>query len=302
MKKPDDCSLAPNQLEVLRKHARKLLEAAGALGTCPTPLSDIMSAARVEVADEEVLSESFLRRLRREAGDALRRAIGKVIGVVHIAAGIIYIDRTIHPAKLPFIKLHETAHAYLPWQAKAYAVTEESKASLDPFVADEFERQANVFAVEVMFQLDKFTKEAYQHELDILVPVKLSKNYGSSIYMAIRRYVAQHHLCCAVLVLDPPVVQAQIGFAANLRRVICSESFRLQFGNSNWPEAFTPGDTIGSMIPIGKRRMSGKIQFALTDDNGMQHECFAEAFTNGHQVFVLIHAVSALTRVSVALL
>jgi hypothetical protein len=33
----------------------------------------------------------------------------------------------------------------------------------------------------------------------------------------------------------------------------------------------------------------------LNDRNGVRHDCIAESFSTGHQVFVLIHAVKALT-------
>ena len=42
--------------------------------------------------------------------------------------------------------------------------------------------------------------------------------------------------------------------------------------------------------------MSGKRQIALVDRNGLRHECIAESFTQSYQVFVLIHAVSTLTK------
>jgi hypothetical protein len=35
------------------------------------------------------------------------------------------------------------------------------------------------------------------------------------------------------------------------------------------------------------------------DRNGVRHECIAEAFTQKHQVFILIHAVKTLTATHV---
>ena len=46
----------------------------------------------------------------------------------------------------------------MPWQKDLYAVIEDSKNSLDPALADLFDREANVFASEVLFQLDGFQK------------------------------------------------------------------------------------------------------------------------------------------------
>jgi hypothetical protein len=52
---------------------------------------------------------------------------------------------------------------------------------------------------------------------------------------------------------------------------------------------------IGRLVPINGHRMSRKRQLGLTDDNGNLHDCVAESFTTGQQVFVLIHVVKALT-------
>lgn len=63
-----------------------------------------------------------------------------------------------------------------------------------------------------------------------------------------------------------------------------------------WPDFFTPSDRIGSMVPIGGRKMSGKRFLPLKDANGNTHECLAEAFTQKHQVFIPIHAHKTLHR------
>lgn len=87
--------------------------------------------------------------MAKAAGGMLKRALDKILGVMHVAARMVYLDKAVHVAKLPFLKLHETAHAVLPWQKDIYAVTEDCKKTLAPEIADEFEKEANVFASEV---------------------------------------------------------------------------------------------------------------------------------------------------------
>jgi hypothetical protein len=89
------------------------------------------------------------------------------------------------------------------------------------------------------------------------------------------------------------------GFVATLRRVEASESFLAHFGSMPWLERFTPDDQIGALVPLGARRMSGLHEITLTDANGIERECLAEAFTQTYQVFVLIHPIHALTRSSI---
>ena len=295
MVRPDDCTVSTRHKRLIRKHAQLALKSANAFGVFPTPVDEIMEAAKVFVAEEDLSDEGFLKKMAKAAGGTLKRALDKVIGVLHVAARLVYLDKAIHVAKLPFLKLHETAHAVLPWQKDIYAVTEDCKKTLAPEIADEFEREANVFATEVVFQLDAFTDEAADHNVGILVPVKLKQRYGSSIYSAVRRYVATHHKACLVLVLEPPQLHEDLGFICELRRVVASSSFEEQFGDLNWPEYFSPDDEIGAAVPVNGKKMSMYHRVTLVDRNGNKNQCVAEAFTQTYQVFVLIHSVKTLS-------
>jgi Zn-dependent peptidase ImmA (M78 family) len=300
VRKPDDITLTRQQRETIRTHALRALRASGALGHFPTDVSAVMNVSKVTEIQENVLGNpGFLERMRQKAGGVLRSALSKVVGLFDAKAGEIFIDRTLHLVKQTFIRLHETAHAYLPWQRPMYAVVEDCAISIDPDVAELFDREANVFASEVLFQVDSFITEATDHPFDIFVPVKLSKKYGASVYSSVRQYVTKNHRTCAVLVLDPPQLVPNDGFRAALRRPIYSDEFQRQFSSVTWPDYFTPDGDIGAMIPVQGRRASGKRQIELVDANGDRHECVAEAFTQTYQVFILIHVVKALTAKTV---
>jgi hypothetical protein len=290
MRKPDDSTLTRAQLRRVRAEAQRALMAAGAVGRFPTPVSDIMKAAKLEEIPEDVLNEGFLATMRRTAGAALKRALSKVLGVFDARGRLVFVDRSIHVVKQTFIRLHETAHGFLPWQRDLYAVIEDCEQTLDHNTADLFDREANVFASEVLFQLNGFSVEANQHAFDMRVPLKLAKKYGASLYSAVRRYVSGSPHRCTVLVLDPPELVLDDGFRCNLRSVVTSSSFHQAFGDIAWPDHFTPGDVLGAMVPVGGRKMSGRRQIELRDLNGSRYACLAEAFTQGYQVFVLILA------------
>jgi len=296
--RPDDSTLSPQEYARVRQEAEKLLRAADALGKFPTPVSVVMDAAKVTLAADDVLDDGFLRSMRRKAGRALRSALSKVLGLLDAREQMVFIDRAVQAVRQTFLKLHETAHAVLPWQRTLYAVVEDGEQELDPEIAEQFDREANVFATEVLFQLDGFTTEAADYEFGIRTPLKLQRKYGASAYAAIRRYVSKNHRDCVVLVLDPPELTDGLGFRANLRRAAASPSFRRKF-DLDWPASFTPADEIGAMVPPGQRRMSKARAITLLDRNGVRHECLAEAFATPFQVFVLVHVVRTLTRTTV---
>lgn len=302
MSKPDDCSLTPAQRARVRAEAERALRESGSLGIFPTPIARIMTVAKVEEVKENVLNENFVLKLRTKvlgAGQALKSALSKVLGLFHASEGLIFIDHALMEVKKTFVRLHESAHGFLPWQRGMYAVVEDCEKSLDPDVADAFDREANVFASEVLFQLDTFADEAASRPFDIFVPVRMSKTYGASIYSAMRQYVSKSTRTCAVIVLNKPELIPGDGFRATLRRVIVSLSFEGFFGAIAWPERYTPNDQIGAMIPLGNRKASGKRSFGLNDSNGVTHDCVAESFTQGYQVFILIHAQKSLTATTV---
>ncbi|MDA8105453.1 MAG: ImmA/IrrE family metallo-endopeptidase [Nitrospiraceae bacterium] len=299
MRKSDDCSLTAEQYSSVCKKAEYALRSAGAFGVFPTPIEDILSAQKLELEHENVFELSFLKKIRKRASSALKSAIGKVIGLFHIPGKIIFIDKTVMAIKQTFLKLHEIGHYILPWQRKMYAVVEDCKQTIDPEIADLFEREANVFASEVLFQRNTFIEEALDDPFGIKVPMKLSKKYGASVYASIRQYVQKNPRSCIVLVLNPPELIDGSGFRAHLRREIVSPSFKRVFGEFNWPAYFSPDDEIGAIIPMGSKRMSSPKEIILTDRNGTEHNCIAESFKHPYNVFILIHVVQELTKKSV---
>jgi Zn-dependent peptidase ImmA (M78 family) len=302
MKKPDDCTLTPQQYARVRKEAERALKESDALGILPTPMDAIMEAANVEEVKEDVLNAGLLEKFRNrvgEIGGTLKKAISKVLGVFHAPSGLVFIEQTLFAVKKRFVGFHEAGHGFMPWQRQTYDHIEDCEQALDPFAAELFDREANVFASEVLFQLDSFRDMAEEHDFSVFTPVKLSKEYNASIYSTMRQYVSKNSRSCAVVVLNKPELVPGDGFRATLRRAIQSQKFTEEFGNYPWKGLYTPDDDIGALVPLGKRKSSGKRHITLLDQNGDQHECIAESFTQTYQVFILIHSVKTLTKTTV---
>jgi hypothetical protein len=304
MRRPDDCNLTPGQHRRVRKEAERALLEAGALGVFPTPMDRIMTVARVEEVKEDVLNPGFLAKLRaqaEDAGHAVKRAVTKVLGLFHASEGLVFLNQTLMAVKKRFIGFHEAAHGFLPWQRPMYALVEDCEKALDGATAELFDREANVFASEVLFQLDTFHEMASSEVFEIWTPVRLASKFSASNYAAIRQYVSKNDRSCAVIVLNMPELIPGDGFRATLRRPIQSDRFTETFGNYPWKDAYTPDDEIGALVPVGKRRASGKRSLGMRDTNGVLHDCIAESFSTGHQVFILIHAVRTLTATRIML-
>ncbi len=263
-----------------------------------------MRVAQVREVEEDLRNPRFLSKFvdkAEKAGQAIKRALSKVLGLFHASDGLIFIDRTLMVVKQRFVRLHEAAHGFLPWQRPMYALVQDCESALDPDTADLFDREANVFASEVLFQIDAFRDQADELPFSMRTPLRLARKFNASVYASVRQYVSKNRRACAVLVLNPPVPVPGFGFRADLRRPVQSESFTAMFGEYVWREHYTPDDDIGRLIPVGHRKSSGPKQLGLRDGNGALHECVAEAFTNTIQVFILIHVVKILTDTHILL-
>jgi len=295
--KPDDCSLTASQSARVRAQAEKVLREADAFGTFPTPVKDIMGAAKLVEAKDDIRAPGFLIGLREQvqkAGAKVRSALSKVMGLFLSSERLIFIDKSLLLVKQQFIRLHETAHGFLPWQTPMYGLVEDSKEELDPETADLFDREANVFASEVLFQLDTFSERLADADFSIWSPVREAKKFGASNYAALRQYVSKNPRDCTVVVLNKPEITDD-GFKISLRRFIQSTSFSERFGEIKWQEVFGPDDQIGQMVPLEGRRASGQRDFLMYDKNKETVVCRAEAFFTGHNVFVLICTNDTLT-------
>ena len=289
--KKDDHTIDKNTQKEIRKNADLLLKKADAVGVFPTPIPEIVAAAELEISREAVLDKVFLGGIYRKlpnalklAPDKIKKAAAKVMGLLDVHDRTIHIDPSVHPAKKGFLTLHEVGHGFLPWQTKIFSVLEDSNSELDPDTRDIFEREANCFASDVIFQLDSFTKEAADSEFSIWTPIKTGKKYGASIYATARRYVTTSSQPCALIVLEP-----KKGQKVSLRRAVVSPSYREKFGDEKLPLDFGPGDFFYDNLPYKKYSKSDFL--TLTDLNGEEWETATECFDSTKNFFYLIRPV-----------
>jgi Zn-dependent peptidase ImmA (M78 family) len=290
MTKPDDSLLTPHQLQTVRKHADRLLREAGALKVFPTPIEDIMAAAKLTVVDDELLDAGMLQKFLAIAKSGLatvKSAFSKVMALFESNDRLVVIDRNVPKPKKPFVKLHEAGHGYMPHQSKAYALLHDCDRTLDPDVTDQFEREANVFASETLFQGDVFTSIAADSSFGVKVPIDLAKKFGASNYSAFRRFVATNDKACCVVVLE----QLQFGddgFYAEVRRVVASVSFDRIVDPLPLARTVNAFHPLACAVPHGKQRIVGEREVTIVDRNGEERLVMVSAFNSGHQIFLLM--------------
>lgn len=291
MTKDDDSVLTPEQLSTVCLHAERLLQEASAAGVFPTPIDDIMDAAKLIVIDDEEIDEGLLQNFLRKAKQGvatLKSALSKVLGLFEPHDRLVVIDKDIPGPRVPFVKLHEAGHGYLPHQAGMYKLIHDCEKTLDPDISDLFEREANVFASEMLFQGNSFANEAHDSNFSLKVPMALAKKYGASNYATFRRYVTTNPRCCCFISLEKPIYNVSGDFTADVRRIVASRSFSQQFSSENLLLPVSNSHVLGPIVPKENKRMTYPREIILTNRNGEDQRCKAEAFNSGHHVLILV--------------
>jgi len=199
--------------------------------------------------------------MRKNAGTALKKALGKILGVFDARARLVFIDRALVAVRRTLSDSMRPRMVSCVGKGTSMPVVEENEQTIAPEIADLFDREANAFATEVLFQLDSFSREANSETFGILVPVRLSKKYGASIYAAVRRYVSGSSRPCAVLILDPPTAnkgtdQVQSSPGGSIYPVPPNLWLDCMAG------PFYARRSVGSMVPSGIAECQGNAQLS----------------------------------------
>ena len=284
--RPDDCSVDDDTLGEIRQHVDRALHQARAIGVFPTPVEQIVTAARLSVDSSVSLDQGFFARLYTTGRETIRKAVSKVLGLLDVGARRIYLDLTLPKPKRAFVTLHETGHSALPWQRDTYAFLEDCEETLDLDLKEQFEREANVFASEVLFQGERFGVEAEGRPFSIKTPIELAKLFGASLYASLRKYVSTNTNPCVLLVYEAPVFLLGRGYGATLRRVISSAAFRAEFGDVEWPDRCTRTTFLSPLLfPRWKIRESMKCTIEL---DGRPLAARVDAFNNGQYGYYVL--------------
>ncbi len=310
MTKPDDSTLTIEDLRIIEKRARDILNRASAWDRFPTPIEDILAAARLKVAPHSIFDPNriiaFLQeqtanasRAIKGAGRWIKSAISKVLGLYDADELVIHIDDKVLPVKQTFLKLHETGHHELPTHRKLYRLFQDCEKTLAPETADQFDREANNFARFALFQGDTFMKLAADCAFGIKTPMALAKKFGASVYASAREYARTNHRACVVFVLEPIEHVQGSGAKADVRRIEPSPTFIEQFGRPT-ETVITLDHALGAVLPIYSK-MTKPHSLSIVDLNGTPHECLAEGFKTPYNVFILLYPVRALTASTIIL-
>jgi hypothetical protein len=270
----------------IRRYAEWALQKAGVGDQLPTPVRDIVASAELAVEQNISLSDIHADFFSRAYG-ILGKALSKLRALIDLRENLIYLDLKMTPARINFATLHDSGHSILPWQRNAYRY-EDDDQSLSPDVKDQFEFEANQFAAHVMFQVDRFTRDAADCPLAIRTPMALSKRYGASCHAAIRRYVENHHEPCGVLVCRSSALDLTGQRQLKIEQGIFSRAFLERFGRLRMARVLDADHPFSRLISSEWVRLLENGTIELEDGNGSPFKAAFHVFNNSYNIFILL--------------
>lgn len=186
-----------------------------------------------------------------------------------------------------FSTLHEVAHFILPEHHEKLFLDDDETLSWGTRVR--LEQEANRIAADLLFQGNRFTHEAIDHEVSWGSILDLAPKYGASYEAAGRRFVETHVLPCALLVYDKVAKSNEVDFEEDVYRLqytISSKPFQKQFFRSarSEPNRFVASD-------LYKPKQWGAItegELLVGNEGPSKWHFDTEVFSNGYKIFQLV--------------
>ena len=263
------------------KRVDHLLRAADAYGRFPTPVDDIIAAAKLTQVNDYVLDDSKIAKAPAYLRSLLRSAKQKIQGLVDRQERVVHISPDIEfEGKRRFVKLHETTHGILPHQQDlVYADTNET---LSLATRRLFEREANQGAAEFLFQRNHFKRDANDNEIGMAAIWLLAERYGSSFHAALRRYAECHEAAVAAIVFNPtPVALTPRTWKRN--EAMATSAWQDRFGPVTWPTRMN-----AVSYPFVAALDFALEEVALVDQAGERVPVRVEVQSNGYKRFALL--------------
>lgn len=279
--------------------AEEILEAilveSGAIGEVPTDERKLLSFLQLEQLTFDFAKEiTFLSPPSAPPFD-LRAALSFNERVVATQSGM-------GDKRTRFSIFHEIAHYVLPEHVEE---TFQKKAFLEKTFVDtdktlswttkvRFEREANQFAADLLFQGNRFAEESLSLPLSVKTVLDLAPRYGASYEAALRRYTESQVVPCALVVHDK-VARNDESFVEDddyrIQYTIASPAFRKLYFSGQL--TCDPGKASELFQSDQYWKIGQVVETEVVVEGSSTWRFASQAFSNGYKIFqFLVRPVS----------
>lgn len=258
-----------------------LLVETGTAGELPTDEKKLLKFLGLQQLSFDFMHElNFL--------ETPERPLGELRAAIHFAEKVIATQTGMGEKRTRFALFHEVAHCVLPEHNESFFV--DTDHTLSWWSKVRFEREANRFAADLLFQGKLFSEEALSLDTSIKTVLRLAPKYGASYEAALRRYTEDHVMPCALIVFDKVNRGGQESYVEDdeykIHYTITSSSFRKQYfsgvqlteSTCKASELYAPNSfwTVGQVL---------ENESVINNEGKEEWRFNTEVFSNGYKIF-----------------
>jgi hypothetical protein len=234
------------------------------LGVLPTPIGQLYEVAQIEEVElDRSAGASIWRRFSAAAKELIKSALDQVRGAADLRRRVVFIQQSGWQPRILFARAHELGHQAMPWHRMNPDYLDDDH-TMGSRIKAVFEREANLFAAETIFQGQRFKEIAGGYRPAFSSIFELAYNHGASRHATFWRFVEDHCDALAGLTYWPNErMVARFGVAPGLSldiNVLHSLSFTKKIGvvtfpgwlerSHPWAQAWVTGEVAEGETPI----------------------------------------------------
>lgn len=235
-------------------------------------------------------------RLAREVGLTVRgfshhefRLDPRIRAFLWPARGLIGFDRKLTFQRRTYSILHELGHYVLPGHitnvSEDYKIVDEDRTlSVANVIQQEIE--ANKFASDCLFQLERFNFDIHDKELGWKNIQMVADVYGASFEATARRWVENSEKTCALIVFNPSSSETEAPL--RIMYTVTSDLFRENHFSKLALGQEISADTLVHRVFHGLEYQENPQENFRVTISGQIHDFQMSLFTNGYRMFGLL--------------
>jgi Zn-dependent peptidase ImmA (M78 family) len=274
----------PASQREIHEIAQRLLRRTDSIGVLPTPVDRLIALERItDLSEDENFVFNLMRVTKEQGIFAVRSLFQKIQGVADRRRNVIYVDPSQSTCRQLFTRAHELGHLSLEWQRLPMHV--DNQATLSPHVKAIFEREANYFASEVIFQGKNFLLRARDVKPSFDAVFQLADDHGASRHATAHQFIEAQDEAVALVTYWPTKQIDENGYVVLARpQIVGSSNFAAKYS------AIVIPSQLGALHPWTAARQLGQVvsdQMTIpVDGNATSFEW--HSWWNTYSLFVLI--------------
>ena len=276
-----DLILRPESAKEVSKCARKALRAADAIGQLPTPIDDLLAAAKIgNLKIDEEVKQNFAALLKGTVRQEFESMWQRIRGIADLRERVTYVDENTTQQRIRFAEGHELGHGVLPWHTLDPGhFDDDTRLTCD--AEETFDAEANFFSAEVIFQGRNFTRIVRDYAVGFDSIFHIADMHGASRHATAWRYVEEQDESVALVAYWPSNFNSGILCRG---KVIASPNFLRKFRLIDLPQQLVR-DHAWAVAHGSNLVYSDMISL---DCNGDAFQFEWESWWNGYSLFVML--------------